>query len=246
MDDQGYLPLARKFLYSDLWREQRMFSRAEAWLDLLFNAKYRDESQIVEGRCLSLRRGELVASVRYSAARWHWNKGKVERFYDQLRDAHRIRTRVETGITIVTILNYRHFNDLPGHKQDSNRDTRGTLTGHARDNIEERKKETDVCVELPAAFPKQLKDALTVGEFNGIPSDFTEKVYDLALSRGGRDHSESPIRDFGAHLRVCWKYEREKIHKNAHQRSNNQNHDRNAGTANAGKGSQYAGIGKSV
>lgn len=253
MDDQGYIPIARKFFYSDLWREDRELSKAEAWLDLLFLAKFKPEKQIVEGRCLSLNRGELVASVRYASLRWRWSKSKVERFYEMLRECRRIETRTETGITIVSICNYRLFNDLAGRARDSDGDSRGTVAGQSRDNIEEGNKVIDRGVgrevEAHPSFPKTVKDAVTIGNMLNIKPEFTEHVYNKAIGRGGRDSRDVLIRNFRGHLQTELKYERERIEKEkhgTHQRNSKQGVDRNQNTANAGRASDYDGVGAVV
>jgi hypothetical protein len=60
----------------------------------------------------------------------------------------------------------------------------------------------DVPVELPHGFPKTDKDALTIGNMVCVPPDITQKAYDKAMQRGGRDSSDVPIRDFGRYLRT--------------------------------------------
>jgi hypothetical protein len=104
----GYIRLPRAFFSSPLWKEARPYSRAEAWLDLYQSANYAPGQHIAEGRCLSLARGELVASVRYLSKRWSWSRGRVERYLRLIKSPplSLIETRAETGITIVSIRNY--------------------------------------------------------------------------------------------------------------------------------------------
>ena len=40
MNEKGYLMLSRKFFSHKLWREARVFSECEAWLDLLQSARF--------------------------------------------------------------------------------------------------------------------------------------------------------------------------------------------------------------
>lgn len=250
--ETGFVPLSRKFFDSDLWSERRIFSRAEAWIDLIRTANFKPGNVIVDGRCISLERGELVASLRYVSNRWSWPKSKVERFYAVLKDCRRIETRTETGITIVKLCNYKQFNIQPGQDWDTNGDDRGTLSGHSRDKTEQgnKGKDTDTPCEVEAhpSFPKTAKDAITAGNFLCIPAQFSEDTYHKARSRGGRDAKDVLIRDFGGYLRTEWKYERQRIEREkqnaARQPNNRPSNDRNANTANAGKSSAYAGVGK--
>lgn len=156
--ETGFLPLSRKFFESDLWNEPRAFSRAEAWIDLVRTANFKPGTVIVDGRCLSLDKGELVASLRYVSNRWSWSKSKVERFYEVLKECRRIETRTETGITIVKLCNYKQFNGMIGRDRDGSGDDCGTLAGHSRDKEEEGNKVKKGRIQTPAAaLPLRLQ-----------------------------------------------------------------------------------------
>lgn len=116
-DDQGYIPLKRKFFKNKLWEEPRIFSRAEAWLDLIRTARFEEEEHkaIMAGRLVCWKRGQLVASLRYLSKRWKWGKHKVDNFFKLLKDEEMIETHNAGGITIVTLSNYELHNS--GHKK---------------------------------------------------------------------------------------------------------------------------------
>ena len=81
----GYVPYSRKFFASDpFWKEEREYSRAEAWLDLIQSARFEAGVQPIKGGVIELGRGELIASLRYLGQRWKWDKGKVSRFVKTL------------------------------------------------------------------------------------------------------------------------------------------------------------------
>lgn len=76
---RGYGLLWRRFFDHPLWKEPRVFSRAEAWIDIVFClARGTDD---VQSR---IKRGEFQASLTYLARRWNWDKAKVQRFMTQL------------------------------------------------------------------------------------------------------------------------------------------------------------------
>lgn len=133
--NHGRLVTPREFVSPDdfLWAEPRTFSRAEAWLDLFFSASPVETSQLVQGRCLILRRGELVASVRYLAKRWSWSKGKVERFLAQIKGT-RIGTATRQQQTIVTILNYDDYIELRRKGELKSGTPTRTSAGQRRDS----------------------------------------------------------------------------------------------------------------
>ncbi len=108
--EPGFNRLSRKVFQSDLWTEDRALSRFEAWLDLIATASFANEDKLIEGRSLSLQRGDLVASVRFLAKRWRWKKNRVETFLALLKRQDRIRTQVRTCIGIITLCKYETYN----------------------------------------------------------------------------------------------------------------------------------------
>jgi len=111
----GFVKLSRKFMTSDMWAENRVFSRAEAWIDLLFMATHRPTTKLVSGFEVSLRRGELVASDSYLTRRWRWSRNKVRLFLKNLELEERIdclahETANQTG-RIIFILNYDRYQE---------------------------------------------------------------------------------------------------------------------------------------
>lgn len=99
-------------------------------------------------------------------------------------------------------------------------------------------------VELPRGFPPTLDDALrlTAIACGHVPKEFIMGTHDKALSRGGRDDKDVPIRDFGAYVRSCWKYEQERKAKHANQPSSKSTPSqlRNAGITGAERASSNA------
>lgn len=137
--DYGHIKISRKLFADDLfWDERRQFSRAEAWIDLIQLASWRDRKQIVGATVVSLKRGELLASERFLSERWQWSRGKVRRFLDLLVKMGRIqKTDHEADHLgcIVSICNYDAYQATPephGPAADQQR----TSSGPAADQRE--------------------------------------------------------------------------------------------------------------
>ncbi len=96
---------------------------------------------------------------------------------------------------------------------------------------------SDQPVELPHGFPRTVEEARIAAAFVGCPDDFADKVWNKAMSRGGRDARESQIRQWRFHLATEWSYETERNAKaktaNETRKPNSAN--RNEGTFNTGK-----------
>lgn len=134
---EGYIPISRKLFESHLWLEEREFSKAEAWLDLIQSARFEANSTkvIVGCKVVEIYRGEFPATIRFLAKRWGWNKNRVDRFLKLLALEKMITTRTANGTsqTIIKLCNYDDYNPTQeemGQKRDNN----GTDLGQQRDN----------------------------------------------------------------------------------------------------------------
>lgn len=162
----NFLPVNRKFFKHPFWKEKRTFSKSEAWLWLIAEARF-EESQATEligGKLVSWSRGQLPASVRHLADKWEWSKGKVEDFLNVLeKKMYQITRHQDAGQTIITLCNYELYNGFgqqngqqSGHRkqeqhrdtdeeadiiQDSKADTGRTVGGHGADETNKDNKE---------------------------------------------------------------------------------------------------------
>ena len=148
---RGYIKLFRKVRDSDLWFEnrrgkERRASKFEAWIDLVITANHKEGKIAIGDNVFHLQRGELVASVRFLAKRWHWSKSAVSKFLKRLEFGAKVVLKRVHGINHITISNYSTYNDA----QNTSVDDQWTDSGHKRDkckNVEEVKneKKEDTC-----------------------------------------------------------------------------------------------------
>lgn len=108
----NYIPINRRYFDHRFWQEERIYSKAEAWLDILQQARFEvSQGKLLIGmKMIMWNRGELVASVRFLADRWGWGNGKVLRYLELLEQDEMITRRQEFGQTIITICNYDTYN----------------------------------------------------------------------------------------------------------------------------------------
>lgn len=157
--EEGFIPISRKLFNNFLWKEEREFSRAEAWLDLLQLARFEANpaKEIINGRVIEYNRGERPLSLRLLADRWKWSKNRVDKFLDLLVKERMIAKKTSFGTalgtgkgttkstgkgtaqTIITICNYDSYNSKPqkeGHLAGQlPGQHEGQLPGQSRDNI---------------------------------------------------------------------------------------------------------------
>ena len=108
----NFLKLSRRLLYHDLWNEHRIFSRAEAWIDILFTVRYKYEPEpaTIKDKTLLCYRGQSLKSIETWAKRWHWSKSKTVRFFKTLVDNDMIIITNEKVTTRLTVCNYEDYN----------------------------------------------------------------------------------------------------------------------------------------
>ena len=108
---RGYFAIWRKFQDHPFWKEKRVYSKAEAWIDLLWEAQHDLEPQeVVLGMTnLFCNYGESLKSLETWSKRWRWNKSRVRRFLKLLENMGQIVTVNETKTTRIIILNYSQY-----------------------------------------------------------------------------------------------------------------------------------------
>lgn len=104
----GWIKLSRRLLENELWKEPRRFSRAEAWIDLLFSAEFEGE-----------RMGIVAKSLSELGSRWGWPRTNVQRFMKSLVAKNQLvslgskcGTRAEQQVEQYGIVNYEVYQGL--------------------------------------------------------------------------------------------------------------------------------------
>ena len=143
MSDGGYITLHRKFFDHAFWKERREFSKAEAWIDLIEQARWKDSttSTMINGEIIRWGRGQLIASIRFLQQRWNWKSTKkVHRFVQLLSENDMIRLEKETATTRITICKYdtyQHVGNTTGNTKETPGKHRGNKTGITENNRED-------------------------------------------------------------------------------------------------------------
>lgn len=110
MKEKGYITLNRGFFDNPLWKEERVYSRAEAWLDLIQSARFEANKEIINNKLIEVQRGQLIASRRYLQKRWCWGGTKVSNFLNLLVKEGMINQQTNQGQTTLTLCKYKDYN----------------------------------------------------------------------------------------------------------------------------------------
>lgn len=202
----GYIPISRQLFEHPFWIEEREFSRAEAWIDLLRSVRFEANSTkvIIGNKAITIQRGEYPASLRFLAKRWKWSKNKVDNFLNLLMDEKMIEKRTAEGTmqTIVRICNYDTYNlicDKEGQQEGRKKDTKGTVEGQLRDKSNKDNKENNINEERSSKDDPKINapDVATrkQGFYNSLvpfsdkyPKEMLRAFYDYwsELNRSGK------------------------------------------------------------
>ena len=136
----GWIKIHRSITNHWLYTEKRVFSRFEAWNDILLTVNYTDAKTIIKGSLYEVKRGQSILSLDSWSKRWNWDKSKVRRFLNTLQLDNMVVIKSDTVTTQLTVCNYDSYQgernaDEPQMKHERNADETQVKP------IEERKKE---------------------------------------------------------------------------------------------------------
>lgn len=132
----GWIRLYRKVFDNDLWNRE-MFSKCQAWIDLLLMAEFEPKVEIKRYQELRIERGEVLTTIRELSERWKWSRTKVVNFINALEGCEMVTQKVTSVGTVITIENYSIYQgdseDKETRKETAKRqpkDSRKTLTSY--------------------------------------------------------------------------------------------------------------------
>lgn len=175
----GWIKVHRKVQDHWIFKEQREFSRFEAWLDILLCANHSEQKVIIQGTVYTVKQGESLHSLETWAKRWNWSKTKVRRFFDTLTKELMIETTNETKTTRLTICNYASYQvernaDETPKKRRRNADETQTAPNKNEENDNNDK-------QIYYRVINHLK--ITDEEFTSLNTDYSKQQIDDVLDK---------------------------------------------------------------
>ena len=154
----GWIKIHRSITDHWLYNEKRVYSKLEAWYDLLLNVNYCDAKTIIKGKLYEVKRGQSIMSLESWGKRWNWDKSKVRRFFNLLQNDAMIELVCDNITTQLTICNYDSY--------QAERNADETQTKHKRNADEIQTK--------PIKESKEIKN-ITIPEFSEFLAYALEK-----------------------------------------------------------------------
>lgn len=126
--DKGWIKLSRNIQDNFLW-DERPFTKAQAWIDLLLSASHKEQTISVNGSPKTIKRGQVWTSQTKLEKRWGWSKNKVRRFLALLTEQQMIHIDGTTNGTTLTIEKWAKYQGGGTTNGTANEPTNGTPDG---------------------------------------------------------------------------------------------------------------------
>ena len=103
---QGWIKLHRKIQDHWLYQEKRVFSRYEAWIDLIMMANHKQTKILLGNELVEVQAGQAITSELKLMKKWGWGKTKLRTFLGILESEGMITKKADRKKTTITICNY--------------------------------------------------------------------------------------------------------------------------------------------
>ena len=107
----GWIKLHRKLQDCWIWLEKEPFDKRSAWVDLILTANHSDKKILFNGELITVKRGQILTSIRKLAERWKWSYDKTSRFLKLIESDGMLRKESDNCRTLLTIENYEVYQD---------------------------------------------------------------------------------------------------------------------------------------
>lgn len=111
-DDKGWIKTYRKLQDCWIWFDKEPFDKRSAWIDLLLTANHSDKKLLFNGSLITVKRGQIITSIRKLSGKWKWSYDKCSRFLKILESDGMLQKESDNSRTLLTIVNYEVYQDV--------------------------------------------------------------------------------------------------------------------------------------
>lgn len=137
---KGWIKVHRSLLESDIWQKDEPYDSRSAWLDLLMSANHEDRDIVFDYEVVKISRGQFITSIRKLAKRWKWSAERTLKYLRILERLEMIHRDSNTKRTLITIVNYDKYQDVPNADENTNENANRTQTEHGSEHGSEPNK----------------------------------------------------------------------------------------------------------
>lgn len=162
---KGWIKLHRKIEDCQIWIGNEPYDRRSAWISLLLMANHEDRDMIFDDQLITIKRGQLITSVRKLSQKWMWSKDRTLNFLRTLERLQMIHRESNTRRTLITLVKYEDYQIESDSNKDTNQDTERTQNGHCLATNKNDKNEKNVKKDINN-IPDKRKHKY--GEYNNV------------------------------------------------------------------------------
>lgn len=111
-ESKGWIKTYRKIQDCWIWLDKEPFDRRSAWIDLLLTANHSDKKILFNGELITVKRGQILTSIRKLSEKWKWSYDKCSRFLKILESDGMLQKQSDNFRTLLTIVNYELYQDV--------------------------------------------------------------------------------------------------------------------------------------
>lgn len=141
----GWIKLHRKLQECWIWLEKDPFDKRSAWVDLLLSANHSDKKILFNGELITVKRGQILTSIRKLSEKWKWSVNRVYRFLKLLESDEMLQRESDNDRTLLTIVNYSVYQCTEYTDEHTNENIIGNTNGYTSetptDTVTEHKQE---------------------------------------------------------------------------------------------------------
>ncbi|MCU6603787.1 Replication protein O [Peribacillus frigoritolerans] len=135
----------RKIQTHWLYEEERVFSKFEAWIDILLMVNHEPKKILFDGDFIEVQKGQRITSIRQLGEKWKWSRTKVSDFIKLLEQDGMITTVKDSRKTLLTVVNYGFYQNEDiekRHSNDTEKPLKSTNNNDNNENNENKSKNT--------------------------------------------------------------------------------------------------------
>ncbi len=131
----GWIKLYRQLQDCWIWKIDEPFDKRSAWIDLLMSANHSDHKILFNGELVTIKRGQVMTSIRKLAERWKWSYDKCLRYLKLLEADGMLLKESDKNRTRLTIAKYEFFQDVPNTDNGTVRTPVSEQSEHPQVNV---------------------------------------------------------------------------------------------------------------
>jgi hypothetical protein len=187
----GWIKIHRSITEHWLYKEKRVFSKFEAWNDVLLTVNFTESKTIIKGKLYVIKRGECILSLDSWGKRWSWDKTKVRRFLNLLEKDSMIELFSDNITTHIKVCKYEQYQEKDNANETQTKRKRNSNEIQTQP-IEEGKERKENNIDTTTLFDcEKLFLAKTANLWNkNFAKKEAEKFYNFYASKGWKVGNE--------------------------------------------------------